>query len=215
MTHRLRIAVVDADPATRDALERAIPAIGHVAASVAATARELAEHCAAAPPDVIVAGPAALGGLGAVQQLTSPPVVLVGDPAGGDAALARVADLGVAAYLPRPVAPPALAAAIALAHRHAEDVRALRQELATARQELEDRKVIERAKEAAARRLGVTEAEGFARVRKLATSTNRKLIDVAREVLAGDAVFRPLDGPPGHDGPPGRAWPRRKVASAQ
>jgi response regulator NasT len=71
---------------------------------------------------------------------------------------------------------------------------ALRKEGADLKQALEDRKLLERAKGVVMRRLGVDEPDAFRRMRKLASDHNRKLVDVAREVLQAEKVFGTLDG---------------------
>ncbi|MGD9714113.1 MAG: ANTAR domain-containing protein, partial [Thermomicrobiales bacterium] len=59
---------------------------------------------------------------------------------------------------------------------------------------LEDRKLIERAKGSLMRRLGVDEEESFRRLRKSASAKNLKLVEMARQVLAAEAVFAELNG---------------------
>src|SRR5207237_10321391 len=110
-----------------------------------------------------------------------------------EGSVGKVREVGVMAYLLKPVSEHDLAPAIALARRHFEEVQALRKESADLRQALEERKVIERAKGAVTRRCGLGEAEAYARLRRLASNHNRKLIDVARQVMTADEVFQALE----------------------
>ena len=198
MSTALRIAVADDEPDTRTFLERSIPTLGHAVSSVAADGRQLVEHCTVAPPDVIIADVKMprMGGLEAIEAVNRhtpvPAIVLTGytDPP----LVARARDLGVTTYLVKPVTEADLGPAIALARRHFEVVQALRREAADLRQALEDRKVIERAKGAVTRRLQVTEADAYLRMRKLASRDNRKIIDLAREILTAEDVFHTLEG---------------------
>ncbi|HEY1381139.1 MAG TPA: ANTAR domain-containing protein, partial [Gemmataceae bacterium] len=57
----------------------------------------------------------------------------------------------------------------------------------------EERKVIERAKGAVVRRVGVQEEDAFRRLRRFASDRNMKLAEVARKVLAAEEVFHDLD----------------------
>jgi AmiR/NasT family two-component response regulator len=82
---------------------------------------------------------------------------------------------------------------IALALLRYQHFQALTMESADLRQALEDRKVIERAKGAFMRRLGVDEAEAFRRLRSLASEQNLKLVEVGRRILAAEEVFSLLD----------------------
>jgi hypothetical protein len=71
--------------------------------------------------------------------------------------------------------------------------------------------VIERAKGAVGRRLGLGEDEAYRRLREAASNANLKLIQVAKQVLEAEAMFHALeeaDGRP-HGGPGRPAHPRR------
>jgi response regulator NasT len=105
----------------------------------------------------------------------------------------RARDAGVFAYLIKPVTEQDLGPAISLAWLQFEQFQALRREADSLRQSLEDRKVIERAKGAVVRRVGLPEAEAFRRLRKCASDHNQKLVEVAQRVLAAEEVFASLD----------------------
>jgi AmiR/NasT family two-component response regulator len=61
------------------------------------------------------------------------------------------------------------------------------------RQALDDRKLIERAKGAVGRRVGLPEDESYRRMRVIASNANRKLVDVARQILGAEDVFHALE----------------------
>ncbi len=107
--------------------------------------------------------------------------------------LARAGIDHVMAYLIKPIKPPDLQAAIALASLRFEHFEKLRDEAASLRQALEDRKVIERAKGAIMRRVSVNEAEAFRRLQKMASDQNCKLIEVAQRIVTAEEVFRQVD----------------------
>ena len=90
---------------------------------------------------------------------------------------------GVTAYIVDGLAPerirPILTVAIAR-FRHQE---ALLAELDSARGELQQRKLIERAKGLLMQRQGLTEAEAYARLRKAAMNKGIKLADIAQQML--------------------------------
>jgi response regulator NasT len=69
-----------------------------------------------------------------------------------------------------------------------------RREAELLRQALEDRKRVERAKGAVMKRLDVGEEEAYLRMKRLASSRNRKLTEVAKELLAAEEVFRTMGG---------------------
>jgi response regulator NasT len=193
----LRIAVADDDPDVRTFLEQFLPRLGHQVHSVAKTGRELVDHCRAGPPDLIIADVKmpdmdGLEAIEAVNRFAAVPAVLVSGHA-VPAWLERAKRAGVMAYLMKPVTEHDLAPAIALARRHFEELQALRKESAELRQALDDRKLIERAKGSVGRRVGVPEDEAYRRMRTLASNANRKLADVAKQILGAEEVFHGLE----------------------
>ncbi len=90
---------------------------------------------------------------------------------------------GVTAYVVAGMAPervkPVLE--VALARFHHEE--GLRRELADARTELSDRKLIERAKGILMTRQGIPEPEAYARLRKTAMDKGLKIVDVAQRII--------------------------------
>lgn len=96
----------------------------------------------------------------------------------GDAIAAGVTAYVVAGLAPERVKP---VLDVALARfRHEEG---LRRELADARQRLDDRKLVERAKGLLMQRQGIDEAQAYARLRKTAMDKGLKLAEVAQRVI--------------------------------
>jgi two-component system, response regulator PdtaR len=197
MSQSLRIAVADDEVDTREFLERYLPRLGHQVTSSAADGRQLVEQCRAHKPDLIITDVRmpGLDGLDAVREIyreQAIPVILLtayADPGWMD----RAPETGVFGYLLKPITERDLEPAISLAWRQFEQFQALRREAADLRQALEDRKVIERAKGAVVRRVGVPESEAFRRLRKCATDHNKKLVEIAQQVLTAEAIFGALD----------------------
>jgi response regulator NasT len=193
----LRIAIADDDRDVCDFLQRFLPLLGHTVNSVAGTGKELVDQCRQSPPDLIVADikmpdMTGLDAVEAINRFAQVPTILVTGHA-VPAWLERAKELGVMAYLVKPVTEHDLAPAIALARRHFEEVQALRKESAELKQALEERKLIERAKGAVTRRCGVNESEAYRRMRRVASNANRKMVDVAREILAAEETFHSVE----------------------
>jgi AmiR/NasT family two-component response regulator len=193
----LRIAIADDDQDVRDFLERFLPILGHTVSSTATTGKELVEQCRRSVPDLIITDVKMpdMTGLAAVEAIGKyaavPTILVTGHAVPGW--LEKAKELGVMAYLVKPVTEHDLAPAIALARRHFEELQALRKESAELRQALEERKLIERAKGAVTRRCGVNEDEAYRRMRKVASNANRKMVDVAREILAAEETFHRVE----------------------
>jgi response regulator NasT len=195
MNRSLRIAVADDECVMREYLQGLLTRLGH-RVEAAEDGRQLVELCRAAAPDLIITGIKMpdLDGLvaaGEVNKEREVPVILVS--AHHDAELrARARQGTVMAYLVKPVKQADLESAIDLAMTRFEQFQAVRQEAATLRQALEDRKVLERAKGVVEKRMDVDEQEAFRRMKRLASTENRKLSEVAQKVLAAEDVFRLL-----------------------
>jgi response regulator NasT len=191
----LQIILAEPDKHARRHLQGVLAQLGHRVTSVA-TGRELVGVARRAQPDLVVAGTQLLdmGGSEAaekVNQLREMPVVLVASPHTAPCP-ALVRGDNVLAHLTPPVRPADMAAAVAVAMAAFAKYRDLKQEVADIRQALEDRKVIELAKHAVMKRLGVGEDEAFGRLRRVASQDQARLAAVARVVVAADEVFRRL-----------------------
>ena len=174
----------------RDYFARILPRLGHEIVATAQNGRELVERCHATYPDLLILdirmpemdGLQALEEICRVQPL---PAILVSAYSDRDL-VQRAEENYVMAYLLKPVKQGELSPAIALAMRRFEQLEALKNEARELRQSLEDRKLVERAKGLLVARRHVDEAEAFRELQKLAMQTNRKLVDVAREIVAGE-----------------------------
>lgn len=193
----LRVAVADDEPEVLLFFREVLPQFGHEVVVEASTGKELIERSRAAHPDLVITDIRMPDGDGIeaamdVNREGRVPVILVTGHHDADI-LSRAGADYIMAYLAKPVKPVDLQAAIRLAMLRFSHFQALTQETADLRQALEERKVIERAKGAVMRRVGVDEGEAFRRLRRLASDDNRKLAEVALEVAAAEDLFRRLD----------------------
>lgn len=106
----------------------------------------------------------------------------------------RARAAGVMAFLLKPLRAPELAPTLDLAVARFREARELRRLL-------EGRKLIERAKGMLMARLGFTEDEAFRRLRRAAMDSRQPMIDIAKALLASEAVVREFAAPPAR-----RAW---------
>jgi response regulator NasT len=197
MNRSLRIAIAEDEPDMRDFLEKILPRLGHQVSAVAENGRQLLEQCAYLRPDLVISDVCMpqLDGVAAAQALGRagpvPVVLITGYRA---ATAASWADIEyVFAYLVKPITEEQLAPAIELAIRRFEQWQALGNEVAELRRALEERKLIERAKGVVTRRLHLNEADALRRLQHLARQKNRKLAEMAREVLDAEEAFAALD----------------------
>jgi response regulator NasT len=196
MNAKLRVLVADDERDTREYLQELLTRLGHDVA-VADNGRHLVELAQASPPDLVITDVRMpdMDGLDAAREMNRErptPVIVISGYHDAEL-LARAAEQPVMSYLIKPVSEAHVEAAITVAMARAEEHRRARQEASELKQTLEERKVIERAKGAVMRRLGVAEEQAFRLMRKVSSEQNRRMIEVARTILQAEEVFHLLE----------------------
>ncbi len=190
----LHVLVAAADPLTP--LRQLLGRFGHDVRTVR-SGRQLVETCRASPPDLVVLEVelSETGGDSSIQVVSrelAVPVILVSDRDDIGAA-ERAEQARPAAFLVKPVREAELKAAIDLAIVSFARTRELAAEVVRLRRSLDERKLLERARALAAKRLGFDGWETLERMRRLASDHNLKVADVARSVLDAEEVFGALE----------------------
>jgi response regulator NasT len=147
----------------------------------------LAERIAQLQPDMIIvdAESAARDALEHVVMATRDarrPIVLFTND--GDTTHVKDAvAAGVSAYIVDGLAPDRIRPILHVAMARFQHEQALREQLASARTELQERKLVDRAKGLLMQRQGLSEQEAYQRLRKTAMDKGLKLAEVAQRVL--------------------------------
>lgn len=197
---QLRIAVAEDILDELETLSTWLATRGFEVTVKARTASELIAACKESPPDLAIIDvlmPGGPNGIEAAQQILEEhfvPVILltgVDDPELEE----RGAEVGnVFFFLKKPLEFEELERAIASTIRRSAQVRELISKYAKAaercREELEDRKVVERAKEVIMTRGGVDGTEALRRIRKLGKDRAVKMVEVAKIVLTVEEMFK-------------------------
>jgi two-component system, response regulator PdtaR len=183
----LRIAVADDDREVREVLGKMLEALGHQVSIQASTGRELVEQCLAEGADLVMTDIQmpdmdGLDAAGIIYQNSPIPILLLSGHCDREL-IERAEENHVFAYLLKPITQAQLEPAIALAMRRYEEFQALKHEADDLRQALADRKLIERAKGLLMKHLNLDEQDAFRKLQKLASSKNKKLIEIAEMVL--------------------------------
>lgn len=133
--------------------------------------------------DLEAPGRDTLDSLQTVQSTAPRPIVMFTQDDNG-ATIARATRAGVSAYvvdgISRKRVRPILDAAIERFQRY----RMLSEELARTKAQLEERKVIDRAKGILMKQHGISEQEAYKALRSLAMSSNKRLFEIAESVVA-------------------------------
>jgi response regulator NasT len=202
MNRALRVVVADDERRLRDYYRKVLPRLCHMVVAAAETGRQLVEQCRTLHPDLVITDVKMpdLDGIDAVTEIfrQDPVPVIVVSAYHDPELLERASAACVLAYLVKPIKRADLEAAVALAIRRFEQFEAVRREAADLRQALEDCQLVERAKRALRQFMGpvgMDEEEAYRWLRKVAGDRNRRLADVARNVLIAETVSRARNEP--------------------
>jgi response regulator NasT len=173
----------------RDGLAR----LGHRVVGVIDAAVELAEHVARLNPDVVLIGTDSqnrdtLEHLAAMNRAAPRPVVLF-TGAADRAHIERAMHAGVSSYVVDGITPERLRPLLDVAIARFEQEGALRRELAQARQQLSDRKRIERAKGILMASRGLDEETAYRELRRMAMDRGSTLADIAQRIIDAKALL--------------------------
>jgi two-component system, response regulator / RNA-binding antiterminator len=183
----LKVLIVDESPERAEIVQEGLKDLGCEIVGRVAGRVGLAEVVAASNPDVIVIDVESpdrdiLEDMRTLNRLQPRPVVMFAHD--GDTEKIRAAiDAGVSAYIVDGLSSSRVRPIVEVAMARFRQYQALREELDQAKSSLEERKVVERAKGILMRKKGLGEAEAYESLRKMAMSSNQRLIEVARKVI--------------------------------
>jgi response regulator NasT len=123
-----------------------------------------------------------------VSRVIERPVAMFVDQTDG-AMMQAAVDAGISAYVVDGLRPERVKAIIDIAILRFNAFARLQRELSEARNELADRKVVERAKGLLMRARGVGEEEAYAMLRRKAMNEKRKLVEIARAVVTAMEIL--------------------------
>ena len=188
----LRVLVADDDPEALRCIAQMIGAFGHSVVGEAVTGRDAVTRARTLLPDVAVLDlhMPELDGLGAAEELgsVSPDtavVLLTGDleaSLGGHNAAATRA----VAFLPKPARAGMLESTLRLAAARSRELRSARDDARDARQKLEERKLIERAKGILMRRTNSSEQEAYRILQRSSQDRATPMIELAKAVITSE-----------------------------
>lgn len=189
----LKIVLVEDDAPIRQHLRDIMESqLGHEVIGEAATGTDMLRKVLALEPDVVVFDIHLphIDGLAALRQIYQERVVAaVAITADRDMALLqRALEEHVLAFLVKPIDAHQLGAAIQVAAARFTELRELKDENATLRQTLQNRKIIERAKGVLMKRHRWSEPDAFRRLQRGATNRRIPMIELAQEILNGKEV---------------------------
>jgi response regulator NasT len=183
----LRVMLVDDSQKDVSLLKEGLKDAGYDVVEVSTSATALLERVAALSPDVIIIDSDSptrdtLEQLSFVNEKQPRPIVLFTEDRDNKTIQAAL-QAGVSAYVVAGMQPERLQPILDVAVARFAQNRALRDELRSTQERLAERKIIERAKGILMKQKGVTEEEAYRVMRRLAMDRNRKLLDVAQQII--------------------------------
>jgi len=179
--------LVDADAERARSVKRGLEATGCTVVAVAPDAAALSERARQTGAEIIVCeldDPSrdTLESMQALHRDAPMPVVLFAAKAGPDQVQSAL-EAGVAAYVMEGLEPGRLRPVLDVAIRQFRAHESLRAELASARQTLAERDMVDRAKQRLMRERGLSEPEAHRRLRRMAMDRGMKLANIAASIL--------------------------------
>ncbi|MFL5577028.1 MAG: ANTAR domain-containing response regulator [Gemmatimonadaceae bacterium] len=185
----IRVLIAEDDENARATIADLLAAHGHTVVAQVASGREAVERALEVSPDAVLLDVHMPDGSGieAAEQITAarPTTAVVlfsGDPT-ITLSDAEVSATSAIAFLPKPVPPKILDSTIRLAVSRARDLKTARSDAQTAKQQLENRKTIERAKGILMRRTGGSEQEAYRILQRTSQDRSVPMVEIAKAVL--------------------------------
>lgn len=183
----LRVILVDPSPARSAILQQALSDAGLQVVGRFGQCDMLVDRISELQPDIVLVDLESpdrdtLESLHVVGRDNPRPIVVFAEDDSPDA-IAAVVRAGVSAYVVDGLQPHRVRPIVEVAIARFREYQALRRELEATRNQLAERKYIDKAKGLLMERRGHTEAEAYAALRKLAMDRNQRIGEVARNVI--------------------------------
>lgn len=188
MGERPRVVLVDEKAERSGDLEQALEAAGYPVVARLSSRDDLRARIAELAPDVVIVDMSSpdrdvLEDMSRLHADDPRPILMFVDESDAESTRAAIR-AGVSAYIVDGLRSRNVRPIVELAIARFEEHEALRRELREARQGLEERKLVDRAKGIVMQRKGVGEEEAYRLLRKAAMDRQVKIADVARDLIA-------------------------------
>ena len=192
----IRILLAEDDDNARAILVELLIALGHLVVAEVSSGRDAVERSKDVAPDVVLLDVHMPDGSGieAAEQITQavPGVAVVLFSGDHQVTLSEreIAATAAIAFLPKPAPPRILDSTLRLAASRARELATARKDAEGARQALENRKTIERAKGILMRRTGSSEQEAYRILQRTSQDRSVPMVEIAKAVLASEPGYQ-------------------------
>jgi response regulator NasT len=190
----LRIALIDDNPVRAAILEEGLREAGHMDITRLQTSPVLLQQLSAINPDMVIidlGNPSrdSLEQMFQISRHVPRPVAMFVDQS-DRAAIEAAVEAGVSAYIVDGLKKERIKPILDMSISRFRAFSKLKAELAEARSELEERKIIDKAKAILMQRRGIMEPEAYALLRRTAMNENRRLAEVAQAIVTAAELLR-------------------------
>lgn len=194
VTKALSVLLVDDNPARAEIVESGLRDAGYVLLERLGGTYDLPARVAALKPDVIVVSidsPSrdAIEDLRRTTEQQPRPIALFADRS-DPATIAAAMEAGVCAYVVKGLAQDRVQSVVDVAVAHFNRYHVMREELDRARLSLVERKTVDRAKGLLMEQKGIGEEAAYRLLRKLAMDQNKRIGEVAQDILTYAKAFK-------------------------
>lgn len=185
----IRVLVAEDDTMTRSTMTDLLTALGHMVVAEVGSGAEAIEKARQLTPDAVLLDvhmPGS-GGVQAAEEIASllpgTAVILITGDMSLSLSATEVMRTGAVALLSKPAPPSTIDTTIRLAVSRARELLAAKNEAVQVRQQLEARKVIERAKGILMRRTGSSEQEAYRIMQRSSQDRSVPMVEIAKAVI--------------------------------
>lgn len=194
MTKALSVLLIDDNPARAEIVESGLRDAGYVLLERLEGTYDLLARVATLKPDVIVVsidspGRDAIEDLRRTTEQQPRPIALFADRS-DPATIAAGMEAGVSAYVVKGLAQDRVQSVVDVAVAHFNRYHSIREELDRARLSLVERKTVDRAKGLLMEQKGIGEEAAYRLLRKLAMDQNKRVGEVAQDILTYAKAFK-------------------------
>lgn len=185
------MVLIDDEPITRMDFREIFQEAGYQIVGQGSDGYDAIELCRAKRPDVVLMDVKmpVFDGLSAAETIIGEGLcdcVILVTAYSNDDFIDRAKNAGVMSYLVKPLDERVLLPAVSIALAKSREFRRIKENLAGLRNDIDDQKMIERAKGLIAGMNGISETEAYARLRKLSMDKRRPISEIARYVVQAD-----------------------------
>lgn len=182
------VMIVDDTPERAAMLEAALYEHGYAVCCRLSSAQGLMKQVEVHQPDIIVIDLESpdrdmLEHMSILSQFNPKPVIMFAEE-GDSNSIQKAIQAGVSAYIVDGFNPQRVKPILDVAIARFDEFHALRTELEETRNKLADRKVIDRAKGLLIKSRGLTEAQAYSAMRKLAMDQSKPIVEIARNIIS-------------------------------